>query len=102
MDESFNKRGSKIFESSTEQVCERIETLAKSDGLEVVYIDSDEEGTLHFYLVRENSAFVEKDVYLAFIERLTINDMVLTKENTRVVEEPGYDPYIEVEPRKGW
>ncbi len=100
MDESFNIRGSKIYESATEKVCARIDSLAKSDGFEVVYTDSEEEGTIKFYLVQKNSAFVEKDVYLAFIGRLTITDLVLTEENTKLVEKPGYDPYIEVEPRK--
>ena len=91
-----------MYESATEKVCARIDSLAKSDGVEVMYIDSDEEGILKFYLVQKNSAFAEKEVYLAFIQRLIINDIVITKENTKVVEEPGYDSYIEVEPRKGW
>lgn len=104
MDESFSKRGNKIFESAEKRVSLRIEQLAKTwkkdIPYQIAYRDGAPDGVLQFYLLHENFSFAEAEEQTAFFETLCLTDDVISKENSKIVEESDFEAYIEIEPRK--
>lgn len=104
MDENFSKRGNQIFESAKERVSLRIEQLAKTwkkdRSYEIAHRDGAPEGVLQFYLLYEDFRFADAEEQAAFFETLCLTDDVISKQNARIVEESGFEAYIEIEPRK--
>ena len=100
--EGFSRRAAKIFESAEEKVSARIEELTKSGEVhyQVAYRDGAPDGVLQFYLLNENFSIASKDEHEIFLKKLLINDEVLTNENAYIIEESGFESFIEIEPRK--
>ncbi len=100
--EGFTRRAAKIFESAEEKVSARIEAAAQSGTTkyQVAYREGTPNGVLQFYLLNEDFSIASKDKHKDFLERLLINDEVLNQGNAYIVEESGFDAFIEVEPRK--
>lgn len=100
--EGLTKRAEKIFESAEEKVAARIEAVAKSaeTKYQVAYREGAPSGVMQFYLLNNDFGIVSKNEHKAFLERLIINDVVLNQKNAYIVEESGFEAFIEVEPRK--
>ena len=100
--EGFSKRAAKIFESAEDKVSARIEAVAKSgEGkYQVAYRDGAPEGVLQFYLLNDDFSIASKDEHEIFLKQLLINDEVLNDDNAYIIEESGFESFIEVESRK--
>ena len=97
---SFSRRGEKILESSLENVTTRIEEHASREGYTVAFRDGAPDGVLQFYILKDDFKIADTQAHTVFLEQLKLIDAIVDKENSRIVEEGGYEAYIEVEPRK--
>lgn len=96
----LSKRAEKILGSTLESASSRIEAFAAKEGYTAAFRDGAPDGVLQFYLLHKNFEIADTEAHVVFLNQLRILDTILNEENTRVVEESGYEAYIEVEPRK--
>ena len=94
------RRSEKLFDSTLERVSSRIENLAAEAGFTVAFRDGAPEGVLQFYILHDDFKIANTEKHTAFLNQLRILDTVLTEGNTQIIEESGYEAFIEVEPRK--
>jgi uncharacterized protein YbcV (DUF1398 family) len=66
----------------------------------VAFRDGAPDGVLQFYILKDAFKIADTDDHTVFLKQLELLDTIIDKENSHIIEEKGYETYIEIEPRK--